>query len=184
MSKDDQNTFKDENLLRHVNDLSNSDMKQFIDMQTGLRKGSNAKLNSFLTKKQAADSFLTQMNVDPKKKSNRESVQRFYKLMDERSIQFEKDNGRPVNNNDLRSIGEDLSSEFIIEKSFLGVDWLRPDKKVKFFELTGEDVEDIKFIDIPVDARDAISKRYFERFKKKPTPDKLTELYIRGIVGN
>ncbi len=109
MAQDNKKKFRDVDLMKYSNSLSDTDFKKLADAQKEDKAGKSAQLDGFLSDKAVADEVLSDIGIDPKKnKKNKELALEFYSALDSRVLQFTKDNERKPNNDELRKLANPL----------------------------------------------------------------------------
>lgn len=167
-------------LGEHVNDLSESDYKKFVDLQGKLRKNdpaANGIVDGFRSDRQVVTDALRSVKIDPKKKPD--VANKFYYMIDEKVQKWkEENNSKSIPNTELQKMVDDMLVQGVIEGSgFLG--FFQTEKRKfelergEFFRV--EDIEQVPTRDYTL-IEDALRKKNIP-----VTKDKVLELYNKNI---
>jgi hypothetical protein len=114
-SSDDEktrNAFLRENLLSYVDRLSKSDMKDLIDLQTGMRKGDAKVTAGYRTVDQVASNTLAEAGMLPGTGRNTPDVLAnaalFRRRLDEQVTRIEQDRKRPITAAEAQAAADEL----------------------------------------------------------------------------
>ena len=126
--------------MREYSDkLGTSDFKEFVDMQKKYRNGETKQFDTFLTDGKAVETVYREAGLDTK-----DPLYSKFQLDVAREQQkYQETTGKKMNDQDLANLAKSRAKDIVIKKG-----WFFDDVKKKF-ELTPEDVENIKASDIP-----------------------------------
>lgn len=158
--------FQQVNILDYQNKLSNSDLKQMIDLQTGVRGGKKGLLDGFMSDQQVVKAAMEEAGIKDKK-----AQAEFMAIIDtEATIR------KPKDNNELRKIVNEKLTRVITDKGFL---W----DTTKFqyqIDPAKDNIEGVKYDSIPREEKTRISE--FLTAKGLPVTEKsVAELYKQGL---
>ena len=166
--------FLETNLMKYRGQLSDTDFKKMVDIQSGLRKGDDkAKktLDGFMSNNQVVDSSLIAAGFNMKDKEKSAQV----KLsIDKQVADLEERTGKKATNQEIKEITDGLMLEVVTDKGFL---W---DTKKRAYELAPSDVLNIDLKDIPPAER----KKIQETLQRRGLMDddrSIIELYSKKL---
>lgn len=139
--------FLETNLMKYRGQLSDSDFKKMVDLQSGMRKGDDkAKktLDGFMSNSQVVDSSLVAAGFNMKDK---ETAAKIKLSIDKQVADLEERTGKKATNQEIKQITDGLMLEVVTDKGFL---W---DTKKRAYELAPSDVLNIEMKDIPQSER-------------------------------
>ena len=172
-------SFMQKNLLEDQDKIDESQLSQLIKMQADMRNGkgaANRELKGFETKNQVLENLLVEIDIDPRAKrgTDKEKTLIFRQALDERVLEFEEQNKRKPNNNEIRKLGKELQLEVVTDRGLI----YNTEKRI--FLLDPEDRPSIAFEEIPeqevAKIREAISRRGTE-----PTDEQVLMLYVAKL---
>lgn len=160
--------FLKKDINEHLLELSTPDRKKFLDMQKSIKEGNGSKYDNdfgqFLSDTQTIGGTLDEIGVTDKEKRAK-----FQRLVQERAIQWQRENGKKnIPQDTLRKITDDLAMEVTVKGTF----W---DSKKKLFE-----VESDEEIVVPDSFLEDIKSRY-AREGKVFSEDKARNIYRKMI---
>lgn len=164
--------FLETNLLEYRASLSDSEFKEMIKLQSGLRKGdskANDQLDGYRTNTQIVSDALTAAGIKNKEKSAlfRQAVDREVKNLQEKT-------GKKVTNDELQSITDNLLTKVVVDKGIIF------DTTKSVFELDNQEILDVNLDEIPKNERvkieDALRRRGIE-----PNEQAIIELFTKKL---
>lgn len=177
-SKETQDSFLETNLMQYRDKLGNSELKELMTLQAGIRNGddkSKKQLDGYRTDKMIVDGALAAAGYDTSLKGrDADKVVKFQRMVDEQVAQIQEKTGKKATNADVQKITDGLMIEVVTNK---GLIW---DTKKRAFDLeSGEDVEDIV---IAKDERRKIEDS-LKRAGRPVNTQSINELYLRKMKG-
>lgn len=174
--------FMKENLMTYRSEMANTEFKELIDLQTGLRNGDDKTLkllDGYRTDNQIVNDALESAGFDTGSKASqkeRERVNKFRRLVDEQVIELQKSTGKKATNEDIQMVVDNLMVQGVTKK---GIFW---DTKKRVFETDdGEQIE-IEIKDIPKSERVKIQEALMRR-GMPVTDQNIINLYSAKIQG-
>lgn len=162
--------FLETNILEYRNSLSDSEFKEMVKLQTGLRKGDSkagAQLDGYRTDSQVVNDALAGAGIKDKEKSAK-----FRAAVDSEVRLFQEKTGKKITNPELQSITDNMLTKVITKKGML---W---DSKSMKFE--AEDIVDVEISDIPKSERAKIEDT-LKRRGISVNNDAIVELYVKKL---
>lgn len=157
--------FKKINLLDYQDKLSNQELKQIIDLQTGVKTGKKGLTDGFMSDMQVVKSAMEQAGI-----KNKKDQAEFMAVIDQ-EVTLRK----PKDNNELRKIVNEKLTRVITSKGFI---W--DTTKFQYKLEPTDNIEGVKYDSIPQEERLKIT----ETLKKKGlkiSEETISELYLRGL---
>jgi hypothetical protein len=166
---------QDFNLMKFAPYLSESDMKDFIDVQTKGRQGDTKELDGWRSDRDIIVGSFQAMNMKPDK--DPEKFQMFAQKTDERVAQESQRLGRKLTNGEVQAIADDLRVEVTTNKAFFGM-W---NTKKKVYELDGtEKTLEIDIDDVPAREKKKIVES-LRRNGKTVNNQNILQYYTKGL---
>jgi hypothetical protein len=172
--------FLQTNLMKYRADLADSEFKQLVGLQAGLRKGdskSQKTLDGYRTDSAivndalAAAGFQTGRDAGT---SDKESVAKFRRMVDDQIILEQDRTGKKVNNQDVQRIVDAL----MIKGKVKGSGWLWDDKK-RAFELSAQEAD--KFLPEVPEEEKALIVDALKRNNKPVTDENIVKYFIKKM---
>lgn len=131
--------FTDVDLREYSDKLGTSDFKEFVDMQKKYRNGETKQFDTFLTDGKAVETVYKEAGLDTKDPN----YAKFQLDVAREQQKYQETTGKKMNDQELANLAKSRAKDIVIKKG-----WFFDDVKKKF-EITPEDVENIKASDIP-----------------------------------
>lgn len=162
--------FQQVNILDYQNKLSNSDLKQMIDLQTGVRGGKKGLLDGFLTDKDIVKGAMQEAGITDKK-----AQAEFLAVIDGVKTKNPK-----MNNDDLRKVVNEKLTRIITDKGYFDSGAF-PSVKFQYqLDPATDKIEGVKYDSIPREEKTRISELL--QSKGLPVTEKsVSELYKQGL---
>ena len=165
------------NLMQYRDRLADSEFKDLVNAQEGLRKGDDktAKLlDGVRTNAEIVNTALKKAGIDPEAKSGNDvdAYGLFRQKVDERVVALQTQTGNPVSSKELSEITDDLIIEGVTQKG-----WFWDTKKRKYELAPGERLQ-FEIKDVPAAERAKIEAA-LKKKGLKVTDDKVLDLYSR-----
>lgn len=177
-SPDLRQEFMKTNLMQYRDDLSDSEFKDLVNLQDGLRNksGQTTKdLDGYRSNHEIVNTALSAMGLEPNPKPREKdaaSVSLFKRKVDEAVVQYQQRSGKPINSTEMQAIVDDLSVEGVVKRG-----WLFDDRARQFELEPGQELE-FRLKDIPRAERSEIELSL--RKKGFPvTENRIIEVYRR-----
>lgn len=167
--------FLETDLMSYRNNLGDTEFKEMVKLQSGLRKGDSKAqktLDGYRTNSQIVSDALLAIKVNPKK--NPQAVASFRQAVDREVQQLQERTGKPASNQEMQSIVDNLTTEVVTKKGFFY------DSKKRVFELGEMDKPDLEFNDVPKAERAKIE----DSLRRNGLPvsnETVLNLYIRKL---
>jgi hypothetical protein len=174
--------FLQTNLMKYRADLADSEFKQLVGLQAGLRKGdskSQKTLDGYRTDSAivndalAAAGFQTGRDAGT---SDKESVAKFRRMVDDQIILYQERTGKKANNQDVQQIVDTL----MIKGKVKGSGWLWDDKK-RAFEVSAKEAE--RFMPEVPEEEKVLIVDTLKRIGKPTTEENIVKMFVKGLKG-
>lgn len=175
LASSDPEKFVTTNLLEHKARLSESDFKQFADLQlrmrTGDTKAADKVIDGFRTDAQIWNGVLVATGLDKDSKE----AHALHKELDRRIDQFQQDTGKKATNEQKQAMADNLTGIVVLEPG--GWENILPGGR-PFYDVTKK-AHEIRLADIP-QAQRAIVEQRLTAAGIKPTPDAVVDAWLRA----
>jgi hypothetical protein len=165
------------NLMQYRNEMADSEFKDLVNAQDGLRKGDEktAKmLDGVRTDQEIVNTALRKAGIDPEKDSHAEQYGLFRSKVDEKVIAWKQAHQKTeIPGPELQKIVDDMMIEGVTQKR-----WFWFDKKKRKFELEPGEKFQYEIDQVPAAERSKIEAA-LKRRGIKATEEKILELYSR-----
>lgn len=133
------NEFVDVDMRLYSDKLGSSDFKQFVDMQKEYRNGETKQFDTFLTDGKAVETVYKEAGLDTKGAD----YAKFQLDVAREQQAYQAATGKKMNDQDLAMLAKKRAKDVVIKQGFFF------DDVKKKFEITPEDIDNIKASDIP-----------------------------------
>ena len=170
-----RNEFQGVNLNEYRTELADSEFKELVKIQTGLKSNdqkTKLKLDEIYSNTQVLNQRLENVNIKTNPKEGTDEAKRltkFQQYVDQQVSEFKQTNGGVINKQQYLDIVDNSLREWVVDEGLFF-----DDKKLAF-EVSPDDVGDI-----PKEARQAITDELVKR-NKKVTEEAIREWYLVGI---
>lgn len=145
--------FMNTNLMTYSHKLSPSDLKQMIDLQTGMKsgaKGADETLRGYMSDQQIVKTGLNTLGL----KQDEEDGIKFQRKVDDQVLQLQKETGKKVTSDQLKNIVDTLAVESVTDNGWI---W-NTTKRV--YELDQGESGFVPFENIPDSAKKTLRDKY------------------------
>jgi hypothetical protein len=120
------------NLNQHRDRLADSEYKELVNLQMKHRSGEDVDktLGGYRTRTQIVEGALNESGIS-KKDSNKDTIGRFQRMVDERVLERQKQTGKPVADEEFQQIVDNLLIKVVVKDGGVGFF----DKKIQAFQL-------------------------------------------------
>lgn len=182
-SPDLRQEFMRTNLMTYRDKLSDSEFKDLVNLQDGLRQKSGQtikELDGYRSNHEIVNTALSAMGLEPNPKPRDKDAARvslFKRKVDEAVVQHQQRTGKPITNTEMQAIVDDLSVEGVVKRG-----WIFDDRARKFELEPGQELE-FRVKDIP--SREKAKIEQALRSRNLPvTEDRIIALYTRKVRGS
>lgn len=167
------------NLIKLRSELSDTEFKEMIKLQTDLRqgKGSSKTLDGFRSDNQIVNDIMRSAGIDPTPNPGTDESKEVALLRQriEEIVRVRQDRtGKKITNDELTDIANTMITEVVTDRGFIF------DTTKRVFELGPEDQVNVRIDDIPTNERLKIESA-FRRKGIPVTEDKIVDMYIRKL---
>lgn len=174
------------NLLEYRTRLADTEFKELVNAQDGLRKGDDKTqklLDGVRTDQEIVNSAIKKAGYDPNSKDDAVITETslLRKKIDDQVIALQERTGHKVTSKELEEITDKLIIEGRTEKrTFLGIDWLSRDTRKRRFQMLPGEKMDFDIGDVPAADR-ALIEQALKKRGITPSDEKILDLYTQKV---
>lgn len=163
------------NLMEKRTSLSASDFKQMVDLQSQLRQGKGEAekvLNGWRSDDQVVKDVAESAGINPKNKNFNE----FSYRVEQAQIAEQERLGRKLNNIELADLTKRLTMPIVTKER-----WYWSDDEKKIFEATDEELQNIKYKDVPSTEKVKIENS-LRKMNRPVSEEAVRSLYVNKLL--